>query len=340
MSGAILEHVSLARFTTFKTGGPARYFISVETPAELGAAVAFAEAKQLPLFVLGGGSNVLVPDDGYHGVVAHIQLRGISYVDVSATQVEVTAAAGESFDELVAETTKRGMWGLENLSAIPGTVGATPVQNVGAYGVEVADSIVSVAVFNRETGGNEVLSTAACGFGYRDSCFKHAAGAKYIITSVTFLLSRIPQPQLSYADLALLEAAGEQTPETIRTAVIAIREAKFPDWSVVGTAGSFFKNPIITSEAAALLHAEYPALPLYPTADTKVKVSLGFVLDKICGVRGYVRGATRLYEKQALVLVADSGATTTDILNFADEIAHIVCAKTQLHIEREVNLLQ
>ena len=319
MMSAITENVPLALSTTFKTGGAARYFIPVTSLTELGAAVDFAKAKQLPLFVLGGGSNVLVADAGYAGVVVQIQLRGISYTDVSETAVEVTAAAGEVFDEVVAETTRRGIWGLENLSAIPGTVGATPVQNVGAYGVEVADSIVSVTVLNRETGAIEVLSHAACAFGYRDSYFKRSGGAEYIITSVTFLLSRVPQPQLSYADFAALESMSEtQTPETIRAAVTAIRAAKFPDWSVVGTAGSFFKNPIVTTVEADRLRTLYPALPLYPTTDGYTKVSLGFILDKICGLRGYAKGGVRLFEKQALVLVADIGTTAAEIISFAD----------------------
>jgi UDP-N-acetylmuramate dehydrogenase len=340
MTSAILENVSLALYTTFKTGGVARYFVPVTTPDELRAAVDFAHAKQLPLFVLGSGSNVLVADGGYNGVVAHMQLRGVTYTDVSETQVEVTAAAGEVFDDVVFETTKRGIWGLENLSAIPGTVGATPVQNVGAYGVEVADSIVSVTVFNRATGGIEILTNAECAFGYRDSCFKHSAGAKYIITAVTFLLSRVPQPQLSYADLAALQTHEEQMPTTIREEVMAIRSAKFPDWSIVGTAGSFFKNPVITPEEAERLRIEYPALPLYPTSDALVKVSLGFILDKICGLRGYTKGTVGLYEKQALVLITERGTTTTEILSFADEVRERVFEKTHLSIEREVNLLQ
>jgi len=340
MLSAILENVSLALYTTFKAGGVARYFIPVTTPDELRAAVDFATTKQLPLFVLGGGSNVLVSDAGYDGVVVYMQVRGVSYTDVSETQVEVTAAAGEVFDDLIAETTKRGIWGLENLSAIPGTVGATPVQNVGAYGVEVADSIVSVTVMNRLTGGIEVLTNAECHFGYRDSCFKHERGATYIITAVTFLLSRVPQPQLSYADLALLEAHEELTPDIIRAAVTDIRAAKFPDWTVVGTAGSFFKNPIIINEEADRLHARYPELPLYPTADGQVKVSLGIILDKICGLRGYTKGTVGLYEKQALVLVAAVGTTTKEILAFADEIRERVYEKTQLVIEHEVNLLK
>lgn len=340
MTSAILEHVALASYTTFKTGGIARYFIPIATRAELKAAVDFAIAKQLPLFVLGGGSNVLALDAGYEGVVIHMQLRGITYTDVSRTKVEVTVAAGESFAELVVVTAKHGIWGLENLAAIPGSVGATPVQNVGAYGVEVADCIVSVAVFNRITGSNEILDNAACAFGYRDSCFKHPVGAAYIITAVTFLLSRVPQPQLSYADLVSLEASGEQTPDTIRAAVTEIRANKFPDWTRVGTAGSFFKNPVITVEEAAKLQMRYPTLPLYPTATGQVKVSLGVILDKLCGLRGYTQGTVGLYEKQALVLVATPPATTTDILNFADTVAEIVFAKTNIRIEREVNLLQ
>lgn len=340
MPGVFREHVSLADYTTFKTGGAAEYFVSVTTPEELKAAVDFARAKQLPFFVLGGGTNVLASDTGYHGVVIHIQLRGVIFTDVSLTLVEVTAGAGESFDELVAATVTQNLWGLENLSAIPGTVGATPVQNVGAYGVEVADTIVRVCVLNHTTLGIEELATTACQFQYRDSIFKQKKGREYTILSVTFLLSRLPQPQVAYADLAVLADADELTPEMVRSAVTAIRSGKFPDWHTVGTAGSFFKNPSITHEEATKLQQQFPALPLYPTESTLVKVSLGYILDKICHLRGYAKNHVALYEKQALVLVAESGATTTEILAFAREVSERVHSATQIQIEREVNLLE
>lgn len=340
MNSLITEHVMLDAYTTFKTGGAARYFSSVSTLEELKAAVVFAQAKQLPFFVIGGGSNVLVPDDGYMGLVILMQIKGISYDSVSSDRVEATFGAGEIFDEVVADTVAKGLWGLENLSHIPGSIGAIPVQNVGAYGVEVADRIHTVSVLNTHTMETEFMSNVACQFGYRDSIFKHAAGEGRIITAVTMDLSRIPQPQLSYADLAILAETAEPSLTLIRDTVISIRSGKFPDWEVIGTAGSFFKNPFVNPSATTALIARYPNLPLYPTADGLVKVSLGFILDKICGLKGYHHNNVGLYEKQALVLVADHGATTSDIIAFADEIAHKVFESTHIKIEREVTLLK
>lgn len=339
MTYGVQENISLAPLTTFKTGGQAKYFFQVSTNDELKTAVAFSKEHHVPFFVLGGGSNVLVPDSGYHGVVILMGITGSEYVSVSETETEVTVGAGVPFDLFVAETVQRGLWGLENLSSIPGTVGATPVQNVGAYGVEVADTITEVAAYNTTSEKFETLTAPECAFGYRDSLFKHEAGKNYIITSVTFRLSRVPQPKLAYADLRVLE--GEETPSisAIREEVIRIRSNKFPDWTVVGTAGSFFKNPIVAPESIAALLLHYPTLPMYPQDNGQVKVTLGFILDKVCGLKGYTNGNVGLYEKQALVVIAHHGATTTEINSFADEIADLVFKKTAIHIEREVTLL-
>jgi UDP-N-acetylmuramate dehydrogenase len=340
MSTPVLEQVPLAEHTTFKTGGLARYFCTVTTPSELKAAVDFAHAKRLPFFVLGGGSNVLASDAGYAGVVIKIALTGREYIPKTESLVEVTCAAGEVFDDVVSDTVGRGLWGLENLSHIPGTVGATPVQNVGAYGTEVADTIVSVTTFDTERLCTVVLDAASCAFGYRDSLFKQAAGKRYIITAVTFVLSRIPQPQLEYADLKALTLTGVPTLGDIQTTIIAIRSAKFPDWNIVGTAGSFFKNPVVVREVATPLIEKFPALPTYAARDGYVKVSLGYILDKVCGLKGYCENLISLYEKQALVLVAGPGATTTEIEQFAAHIEKKVFEETNIIIEREVTSLK
>lgn len=337
---SVIEHVPLSPYTTFKTGGAARYFCTATTIAELKTAVDFARAKQLPFFVLGSGSNVLVPDEGYNGVVILMACLGREYTSVRESVVELTCGAGEQFDEVVSETVARGLWGLENLSHIPGTVGATPVQNVGAYGVEVADTIVSVTVFDTVHMRTEVLTAAVCLFGYRDSIFKQVAGRRYIITAVTFALSRVPQPQLEYADLAPLTEAGVPTLADIRATIIAVRSAKFPDWGVVGTAGSFFKNPTVARDSIMTLCKKFPALPMYPAQEGYVKIPLGFILDKVCGLKGYHQGLMSLYEKQALVVVAERGATTQLVEQFADNITRMVFEKTQIVIEREVTMMK
>jgi UDP-N-acetylmuramate dehydrogenase len=333
------RNIPLARHTTLKVGGPAAFFVSVTTEGELQEALAFARAEQLPVHILGGGSNLFVPDAGVSGLVIKIELKGIA-VQEEAGAVLVTACAGESFDALVLQTVQAHWWGLENLSYIPGTVGATPIQNVGAYGVEVSQHIRSARVMSRASGEIFEMSNAACQFGYRDSIFKQPAGLDYIVTAVTFRLSKMPAPQLHYADLATRLGVIDQeqlAPEVVRDVIVAIRQAKFPDWNVVGTAGSFFKNPIISKEVGEAIQQAFPAFPIYPvTADT-VKVSLAFILDKVCGLKGYRRGHVRLYEEQPLVLVAEIGATASEIKEFANEIKSIVFEKTNIAIEWEVS---
>lgn len=331
------EQVSLASYTTLKTGGVATYVITVTTRAELEAAVVFAQANNLPFLVFGSGSNILVGDAGYAGVVIHMNIRGRDYAaHESSPVVDVTYGAGEILDEVIAETVERGLWGLENLSHIPGTVGATPIQNVGAYGVEVGDCITAVTVFDATTRTFREMSAAACQFAYRDSIFKQTSYAQVIVVSVTFRLSLTPQPKTTYADIHARIGSGDVSQHAIRDAIIAIRSQKFPDWHTVGTAGSFFKNPIISEHQKDVLISEYPLVPVYPVAPGLVKVSLGYILDKVCNLKGFSRGNVRLYEAQALVLVATRGATTAEILAFARDVSAIVKQKTNITIELEV----
>ncbi len=333
------ESVPLATYTTLKVGGAARWFTTVTSVDELREASSYARMHNLPVLLLGGGSNLLVDDEGWPGLVILIALRGREYTDLG-TVVDLKVGAGETFDDIVAETTERGLWGLENLSAIPGSVGATPVQNVGAYGVEVKDRIVTLEVFNMLDGTMQRLEPSECRFGYRESLFKESEYRHLVICSVSFRLSRVLQAVLSYVDLEKWQIAHGKltTPQAVREAVCAIRGDKFPDWHVVGTAGSFFKNPIVSSAEAVALHERFPELPLHPVGDEYVKVSLGYVLDKICGLRGYQEGAVRLYEKQALVLVQEGAITAREVCDFAEKISTLVQAKTGIKISPEVNL--
>ena len=326
----------LAPLTTLRVGGPAAHYTVVSTIEDLHDAVKAAQTAAWPLFVLGGGSNILVADIGYAGAVLHMKLRGCTYTE-EGDSVFLTAAAGEVFDDVVKESVERGYFGLENLSAIPGTVGATPIQNVGAYGVEVGDVITSVRVFNTQTKSEEVMTKEQCQFGYRHSLFKEVAGAHYIVTAVTFQLSKRVTPQLTYKDLALHFGSNTHpTVSAVREAVLSIRTTKFPNWQEIGTAGSFFKNPIITKEQAAALAERHLGIPLYEVDASHMKVPLGFVLDKICNLKGYHVGTVGLYEAQALVLVAEHGTTAAAISEFAAAIAAKVFAATGLTIEREV----
>lgn len=333
MSFLVQSKVALTPYTTLKTGGTADYLVTIGHPKDLEKAVAFAMQTQLPFCVLGGGSNMLVSDDGYKGVMLHMKCKGVTYTEIDEDTVIVTVAAGEVLDDVIKDTVMRGLWGLENLSHIPGSVGATPVQNVGAYGVEVADVISEVTVFDTDTKEIITLQNKDCHFTYRHSIFKEKHNL--IIMSVTFVLYTQPNPKIFYADLATRVSAHPSSLD-IRTAVIAIRSEKFPDWTVVGTAGSFFKNPIVPAAVAQTLQDKYPALPTYPSTNGEVKISLGYVLDKICGLKGFAIGPVRLYEKQALVLVAETGATTTDIKNFVKVISEKVFTHTAIKISQEV----
>lgn len=332
------QAVNLAQYTTLKVGGPAEYFVSVTTDIELQSAIRLAKQNEFPITILGGGSNVLVDDDGVPGVVIRLRSDDISWSE-EANQILLRCEAGACFDDVIAYTTDQGWWGLENLSAIPGTVGATPVQNVGAYGVEVADSIHSIEVYDSENDTFFMLSPTECEFGYRTSIFKTTKAAAWVITAVTFLLTTEPRPNLSYPDLTALSTEFITNSQVVRAHIQSVRAGKFPDWQLVGTAGSFFKNPIIPVIHYQKLKMTYPGLPGYPMSNDMVKVPLGWILDKVCGLRGYKDGAVGTYEKQALVLVQVGGATAADIYTVIDHISRMVRRATDIEITLEVTTL-
>ncbi len=338
MSISITQAVSLAEHTTLKVGGEALRFAAVHDEDELVAAVAHAKKEKLSITVLGGGSNVLVSDAGVSGMVIQNRIIGLALEDTNDATL-LTASAGEVFDDIVAEMADIGVWGLENLSHIPGSVGATPVQNVGAYGVDVADLIQSVRVYDTETQEYSELSNADCQFGYRDSLFKKPEGKKYIVVSVTYAFAKDAGPTLDYRDLQN-RFENTPTPHEVRDAVIEIRSAKFPNWKEVGTAGSFFKNPIIEQSRYAILLETYPELPGFPTTDQKIKVPLGWILDKVLGLKGEGTEKVGTYQGQALVLINRGQATAEDITSFADEIVAKVKEATEIDVEWEVTKIK
>ncbi len=339
MALRIEEYRQLGPYTTLGVGGPARYYADVCTESDLREACAFAEARALPVVVLGGGSNVVCADHGVDALVVHPCFRDQVYTLVSGDVTEVTVGAGVPLDTLIEETVERGLWGLENLSAIPGTIGAVPIQNVGAYGVEAKDVVIRVDAYDVRTGEVRVFSKEACMFDYRTSFFKSNEGKSYIVTSVTFALSVNPRPQIGYRDLAMW-FGDEKMPSqrSIRSAVTEIRSKKFPDWHTLGTAGSFFKNPIIPRDQFELLVTRYPELPGFPH-NGMVKVPLGWILDRILNVRGYRKGNVGLYEAQALVLVQYGNATATEIREFSDDIIEKIFEATHIRVEREVQFM-
>ncbi len=325
----ILEREVLSRHTTFRIGGEARYFADVKNEAELVEALAFANEHKLKVAVLGGGSNTLVPDAGIDGLVIKVSIEGIEF-----TGERVRVGAGVSWDAFVRAAAARSLWGIENLAGIPGTVGGAVVQNIGAYGAELSEVCIET-----ECAGKGRISKDEAQFAYRDSIFKHKRDL--IITHATFLLSSTPAARLTYADLAKAKEAGAQltTPTEIGEAVRVIRSKKFPDLTVEGTAGSFFKNPIISEAKASELKAIYPELPTYPAGEHLVKISLAWVLDHVLSLRGYRVGSVRLFENQPLVLVASNGARAEDIEQVAREIVLRVEEKIGITIEREVETI-
>jgi len=329
----ISEHVILAPYTTFKIGGPADFFCSVTSEDDVCEAVEFAKKKKIPFFVIGGGSNILISDKGFPGLVILNEMKGIAIEgDV------ISAAAGEFWDGFVEYTVSKGFSGLENLSSIPGTVGASAVQNLGAYGVTSGQLIYSVRALDTQTMKFVELSNVDCSFEYRDSMFKHEKG-RYVITGVDFKLEKGGKVNIEYKDLKEYFAAKKinaPTPREVREAVISIRANKLPDWKLWGTAGSFFKNPVVSAEKYAALKEKYPDLPGFPEADGKVKLALAWILDNICHAKGMMNGNVGTYEKQALVFVAKPGATAAEVVELAQELMKRVKDATGVTIEGEV----
>lgn len=328
----IQKDVQLSDKTTMRVGGPARYFVSIISRDELIKAVEFAREKQLPIFVLGGGSNVLVGDEGFSGLVIQVNMQGITYDGTT-----VRAEAGENWDAFVEDTIAHGLYGLENLSYIPGTVGACPIQNIGAYGKEVSQYIREVEVFNTETGAFGQMTSDECQFSYRDSIFKKDEGKKYIVVSVTFNLHNESHVDISYKDLQnYFEENSDPTPDEVRNAVIKVRKKKLPDPKDLGTVGSFFKNPIVTKERYDDLRQHYPDLPSYEVDKARVKIPLAWILDNILHLKGFQKGNVRLHDNQPLAIVNVGGATMDEINLFACDVEKKVFEKTNITIEREV----
>lgn len=332
----IQENIVLANHTTLHIGGVARYYVEVASREALLEAVDYAKERELPVLFLGGGSNLLISDNGFSGLVIKNSILGVE-ADEESQGILLRVGSGETLDEVVAYTVDKGWWGMENLTSIPGTVGATPVQNVGAYGVEVGDLIKGVRAVNIETKEEKFFSNTECEFGYRDSFFKTEVGKRFFITEVELYLSTEVKQNISYTDLKKI--FGDDTNPTqkeIREAIKKIRAQKFPDWTKVGTAGSFFKNPLVTKEHYERLHMEYPDLPGYDSEGGMVKISLGYVLDKVCGLKGYRDGKVGLSEAQALVLINYEDAGAEEVKHFVEKIKEKVFEKTKIKIYPEV----
>jgi len=326
------ENVALAPLTTFRIGGPARYFVEAATPAEVEEAETFARAKNLPLFILGGGSNLVIADSGWPGLVLKIAIPGIERQPGHDDEGRILfdAGAGESWDRFVSHAVMAQCAGVECLSGIPGNVGGTPVQNVGAYGQEVSESIESVEVFDRKDGQIRELCREACGFSYRSSIFNTTERERFIILRVTYALTPGGEPRLAYADLQQHFEGRETRPDLAeaREAVRHIRARKgmllVPGDPDCQSAGSFFKNPVLSAEAHEDLKKRASAkglnLPSYPALEKSRKVSAAWLVEKSGFTRGYGDGHVGISSKHALAIVNRGGATAAEVLALKDQI--------------------
>ena len=335
----IQENISLKPFTTFGIDKKAKFFTTVETLDELKAALLAAKEKQLPVFILGGGSNILLTRD-IEGLVIKLEIKGINLVKEEGDQLWVEVGAGEMWHELVLQSIAEDWAGLENLSLIPGTVGASPMQNIGAYGVEIKDVFDSLQAMHRETLEMQSFDAEACRFGYRESVFKQTFKDQFVITSVTFRLSKTPNFHLEYGAIReVLAANGIDQPSirAISDAVIQIRQSKLPDPKEIGNAGSFFKNPTIPNAQFDALKASYPSIPGYPSAEG-VKVAAGWLIEQT-GWKGKRIGEVGVHAKQALVLVNYGGGTGEEIKKLSEQIQASVYDKFGVQLQAEVNFI-
>jgi UDP-N-acetylmuramate dehydrogenase len=341
----IRENVALAPFTTLGVGGPARYFAEAHSEAEVMDAVEFACSRQLPLFVLGGGSNLLVADAGFAGLVLKVAIAGASNITTPEGTALFTAGAGVNWDTLVAQTVDANCAGLECLSGIPGTVGGTPVQNVGAYGQEVAETIHEVRALDLRSLQVRILSNAECGFTYRASIFNTTERDRYIILQVSFGLHPGGKPSVRYADLQKFFAsrAGDPTLTEVRAVVREIRHGKamliIPGDEDARSAGSFFKNPIVPlsffTELLARLESRGLQLPSYPASDGSRKLPAAWLVEHAGFAKGYSKGAAGISRRHALAIVNRGGATAADIIALKNEIQAGVLQEFAIELQPE-----
>lgn len=335
----IKQQVSLKNYNSFGIDVCADYFVSIETVEDLQALFKLDWIKKQPILVLGGGSNMLFTQD-YHGLVIKLDIKGF-LAETDGLDVFVQAGAGEVWNDLVLYCVANGFGGIENLTLIPGTVGASPVQNIGAYGVELKDVFAHCEAFELETGLIKTFSAADCHFGYRESIFKGAFKGKYIITSVTFKLSLQATVNTSYGAIETeLIRRGIENPgiADVSAAVAHIRVSKLPDPSTIGNAGSFFKNPVIGAQKFNQIVAKHPNVVHYPTGNGEVKLAAGWLIEQ-CGFKGKTVGNTGTWKNQALVLVNHGGATGAEVYQFSSLIIDTVQATFGITLEREVNII-
>lgn len=333
----IRENEPLAPLTTFKIGGVARYFVEVNEETELSEIFHFVRTHAMPVFVLGGGSNILVCDNGFSGLVVKMNTKNISWTE-DGEELLLSVDAGLVWDDVVGLAVAHNGWGLENLSLIPGTVGGALVQNIGAYGVEVGALVHTVDVFDLSTGERKQLTRDDCRFGYRESYFKQE-GKNFLITRATLRLTTRANPNIVYKDIAAhFGAHGNAAPTLadIRDAVVRIRMEKFPDLKRIGTAGSFFKNPVVATALANSFLEKFPSAPHFNVGNKLTKLSAAWIIDHVLQMRGVRAHNVGCWSEQALVIVNYGGASSDDVKKFSQEIQKKCFDETHITLVPEV----
>ncbi|MEQ8525817.1 UDP-N-acetylmuramate dehydrogenase [Gracilimonas sp.] len=338
-SFSIQENFNLSDYNTMGIAAKARYFVSVKSVEELKNLLADTRFYNTPKFIISGGSNVLFVSD-YDGLVIHVDIKGISIEHEDEIQVKLNAGAGENWHQLVLYCVEKGWGGIENLSLIPGSVGAAPIQNIGAYGVELEEVFDSLEAVELETGEVKSFSKDECRFGYRDSVFKNELKGRFVIVNVRLKLQKSPTLNTSYRALSEKleeEGIGDPSIKDISQAVIEIRQSKLPDPTEIGNTGSFFKNPVITKNQFQDLKSAYPEIPSYPDGE-KVKVPAAWLIDQ-CGWKGKRFGDAGVHKMQALVIVNYGKATGKEIWNLAQKIQVSVKDRFGVLLTPEVNIV-
>lgn len=347
----IKENVPLKHLTAFRIGGPAKYFIEAETIEDIKDAFSFAEENNLKTFVMGSGSNILVSDAGFDGLVVSPQIKGIAKIEENENEVKLKIGSGENWDDVVAYAVNSGLWGMENLSYIPGKVGGVPMQNVGAYGAEAKNIIESVVVYDTHKQKIKTFQNEECEFKYRESRFNKREKKKYIILAVIFKLKKYGIPSMKYADVENYfkeKDITEPSLKDMREAIVYIRKNKLPDPTKIGNAGSFFKNLILTEKEFEQLFKnvkkntnekvvnqlrEIKSKFLSPFG---IKIPTAFLVDVVCGLKGYEKREVKIHDTQALVLINKSGeATAQEVLDLAHYVIETVYKKTGIKIYPE-----
>lgn len=333
----VMTNISLKQYTTMKLGGETRYMATADSASDVVSLYRNARKENLPIFVLGGGSNVITHDEVFEGIVLLNKIKGFEVISENDETTDVKIGAGEVWDEVVEKAIGLGLQGVEAMSGIPGTAGAAPVQNVGAYGQEIADTLISLEAYDSKTDTIVTISADECDFSYRNSIFRDKEKGRYCILNITLRLNKAEPKPPYYASLQKYideNDIREVNLSVIRVAVLNIRSEKLPDPAELPSAGSFFKNALVEKWKLEELQKEYSDIPNYAMSDGRYKIPTGWLIDK-AGLRGYRSHGMRVYEKNALVLVNDSATGYDDLAAIREEIVQIVFDKFGIKIEQE-----